>query len=230
MNNILIVSAAYPPEPIVTSLISEALAEILCSDGNYVTVLCPYPSRGLNIKDINVIPKIKYENLEVIRLKSYRSPKSKIISRFFESLSFGLCAFYFIFKLKKKPAILYMNIWPIFSQLLISFSCIILNIPYINHIQDVYPESLIYRLPNISKNIIHKTFFNIDNYISKNATGLIFISNKIYINYTLTRNINNVSAKVIHNWTDESKYAYIPNRNDVCDYYNIKKDLVTFMF
>ena len=42
--NILIISAVFPPEPVVSANLSRDLAEEL-SKNNQVTVLCPKPTR-----------------------------------------------------------------------------------------------------------------------------------------------------------------------------------------
>ena len=83
---ILIVTAVFSPEPVVSAKLSEDLAHEL-SKTNTVTVISPKPTRPfgfkLNEKDIN-------KSYTLINLDSYTCPESNVYGRFKESYSFGL--------------------------------------------------------------------------------------------------------------------------------------------
>ena len=83
---ILIVTAVFSPEPVVSAKLSEDLAHEL-SKTNTVSVISPKPTRPfgfkLNEKDIN-------KSYSLINLDSYTCPESNVYGRFKESYSFGL--------------------------------------------------------------------------------------------------------------------------------------------
>ena len=90
---VLIVTAVFPPEPVVSSLLSFDIANELGNEGNNVNVICPRPTRPCGFKFTNFEESSGLFTKEV--LNSYTSPKSKIIGRFRESKSFGLnCSHY----------------------------------------------------------------------------------------------------------------------------------------
>ena len=86
MNNLLIISAVFNPEPVVSAKLSEDLANELGKD-NKVIVIAPFPTRPfgfkLNKKDIN-------KSYTLINLDSFTCPEYNILGRFKESYSFGV--------------------------------------------------------------------------------------------------------------------------------------------
>ena len=137
--NILIVSAVFPPETVVSAKISDNIATIL-SESNEVIVLSPRPSRPFGFVFKDRIRKNK--NYKHHILDSFVYPKSKILGRMFESFDFGIKAAKFILNYKSNIDLIYMNSWPILSPLLITWVAKYLNIKIIIHTQDIYPESL----------------------------------------------------------------------------------------
>ena len=86
MGKILIVSAVFPPEPVVSAMLSYDIAMRLCDMGKEVVVVCPEPSRPLDY----VFDKSEKDYpFERVVLESYVCPESKIVGRTRESYSFG---------------------------------------------------------------------------------------------------------------------------------------------
>ena len=92
MSNILLITAVFPPEPVVSSLLSRDLAEEL-SKNNKVTVLCPQPTRpeGFVFKKV-----YDAKGFNVIRKDSFTSPAYSLFGRLRESYSFGKLSIRFI--------------------------------------------------------------------------------------------------------------------------------------
>src|SRR6266567_4531479 len=89
-----IITAVYPPEPVVSARMAWDLAHFLADRGNKVTVICPQPSRPANADYRRYInpgaPIVAHEDgIEVVRLSSYAAPESRLLPRFYESWSFG---------------------------------------------------------------------------------------------------------------------------------------------
>jgi len=64
-----------------------------------------------------------------------------------ESLSFGWHACRYLERHLPDVDAVYANTWPLASQVLIARYCTRRRIPLVFHIQDVYPESLLGKLP-----------------------------------------------------------------------------------
>lgn len=229
MLNITIVSALYPPEPVVSANLSIDLANALAEKGYLVTVLCPYPSRplGFNFEDFNFHNDIRIdsvENITVVRLPSFVSPASKIFKRLIESYSFGLQTVKYISKNLADTQVVYANTWPMLGQWLLARKLKRLNIPLILHIQDIYPESLLGKLPKILKIIISRPLILIDKLVAKWATKLIVVSNNMSSFYQNDRQIDKKKIVLVSNWQDETEFI------DLQKYSNSEKVAVPFTF
>lgn len=217
MNNILIVSAVFSPEPVVSAKISESLAESLCGSGEKVTVIAPYPSRpyGFVFKDElkisnNINTFVSKERLECFYLPSYRYAKSGTLGRLRESISFGLASYNFIMKSDVKYDSVYMNTWPIFGQLGVALACKKKGFPYIIHIMDIYPESISKRLIFPLRQFVNILLFPIEKFVLKNAKKVIVISNKMKVYLLETRKLNFDKVSVVYNWQDEDEFNTLP--------------------
>jgi glycosyltransferase involved in cell wall biosynthesis len=217
MNNILIVSAVFSPEPVVSAQISESLAESLCGSGYKVTVIAPYPSRpyGFEFKDNlnisnNINAFISKDRLECFYLPSFRYAKSGILGRFRESISFGWASYNFIMKSKIKYDSVYVNTWPIFGQLGVALACKKKGLPYVIHVMDIYPESISKRLIFPLRHFVNILLFPIEKFVLKNAKKVIAISNKMKVYLLESRKLNFDKVSVVYNWQDEDKFNTSP--------------------
>ena len=138
MKTILIITAVFPPEPIVSSQLSFDIADKMSEDYK-VTVLHPRSSRPYGFSFDKKGNKVS--QCEEITIDSYVCPKSKLIGRFYESFSFGLHCKRYIEKYWNRFSCIYINSWPLFSQALIVKTAKKYKIPCVVHVQDIYPES-----------------------------------------------------------------------------------------
>lgn len=148
MPNIILVSAVYPPEPVVSAQMSLDLANHLAHRGARVTVLCPFPSRPIGADYSQFSPgaqrQVDYEDgvtvghEAVLPIAPIRTPPPGCGRAWFWPCQVGRY-------LKQQTAavdVLYANTWPMFSQFLIARRCAQLGIPLVLHVQDIYPEAL----------------------------------------------------------------------------------------
>ena len=184
--NILIINCLYFPEPVVSAQIGENLAVALSNEGNQVQVVAPYPSRPKGFKFEKKYKSKKYStkeifnnNLSVIRLPTFIFPNSNPFGRLYESISFGVAGYRYILKNNFQADKVYMNTWPLFGQLGIALACKIKNIPYVIHIQDVYPESLVKKLPKFLHKFAFSALFQIERYVVQNSSKIIVISEQM---------------------------------------------------
>ncbi len=218
--NILIISAVFFPEPVVSAKLSEDIATSLAEENN-VTVLSPMPTRpfGFVFKDENK----PFDKFKLVRLRSYTCPKSKALGRLRESYSFGLACKKYISRNFKDIDLIYMNSWPMFSQFVIMKMAIKHDIKVITHVQDVYPESLSNKLPKFSS-VLNFIFMPIDKFVLKNSYRVIAISSKMKNLLAKTRELTESKIEVVQNWQDEELFT---------NYLQTKKknsNLLTFMY
>jgi hypothetical protein len=108
----LIVSAVFPPEPVVSANLSYDLA-IALSQKMEVVVVSPRPTRpaGFSFEELSVSKKFKH-----VVLNSYTCAQFSVFGRLFESISFGLHCSRFVSKNHHKISQVYSNSWPLFAQ------------------------------------------------------------------------------------------------------------------
>ena len=211
MRKILIISAVFPPEPVVSALLSRDIA-VRLSKNHKVFVLCPNPSRPEGYQ----FPNLKEPtNYKVIRLNSFLSPDSKIIGRLRESYSLGKHCAEYIAKNAKDIDCIYINSWPLASQYLIIKAARKSGIPSVLHIQDIYPESLIGKLPKIARNVFYNMLLPVDHYILRNATKVLCISENMISYLSRTRKVERSKFELIRNWQDDQSFLnFTPGMHD----------------
>jgi len=218
---ILIISCVFPPEPVVSANLSFDIAVELALK-NIVTVISPLPTRPYGSNYANYTTQNHSFIHEVIT--SYTSPKSNLIRRLKESFSFGRGSCKFLCSNKNDIDIIYANTWPILAQFLLVKTAKKLGIPVVLHVQDVYPESLIMRLPQIIGKVVRFLILPIDRYVLKNVQKIITISPQMKNYLVATRNLNQSSVKVIRNWQNEESFtSLIPQKLN-------RSDRFTFMY
>ncbi len=202
---ILIVSAVFPPEPVVSANLSYDIAKCL-SLRNEVVVISPKPTRPYKTKYDQIL-NLSYPFTHHI-LDTFTCSKSSIFGRLLESYSMGKSTSKFLLSEKNKIDVIYANTWPIFAQLFLIKTAKKLNIPVIIHIQDIYPESLIKKLPYWIGNILNKLILPVDNYILRNSKKIITISSQMKNYLSVTRNINESKINVIRNWQNDKDFIH----------------------
>ena len=218
--NILIVSAVFPPEPVVSSKLSEDLALELSKE-HMVTVICPKPTRPYGFVFTNNEKVIG--SYQRIVLDSYTCPKSTIFGRIKESYSFGKASYKYIKNNEKKIDCIYMNTWPIFGQYFVKKAAIKSKIPYVIHIQDVYPESLANKVPFFGR-FISLIFRPFDAKILRKANQVIAISEKMKNYLHQTRSVPFSKISVVLNWQNEAHFMDLDINN------SDEANVFTFMY
>ena len=201
MKNVLVISALFPPEPVVSANLSFDIANAL-SEKNKITVLSPKPSRPFRFKFD--APETKF-GFKHIQANSYTCPQSGVLGRFRESYSFGKYCYQYINENRNNISVIYANTWPLMAQFYTVIAAKKNNISVIIHVQDIYPESLTNKIPVIGP-LLSFLLKPIDRYILKNANRVISISKKMKNYLAATREINNDKIIVIQNWQDEKNF------------------------
>ncbi len=215
---ILIVTAVFPPEPVVSATISYDLALSLAKHRS-VTVLCPKPTRPKGMHyDAYCFQE---NNIERVELESYTCPASSFVGRFRESFSFGQASVRYIQEHHQEISCAYLNTWPIFAQYMALSALKRYNIPAVLHIQDIYPESMLSRLGLLGKILKLPLCFLDKKYLSK-ADAFFAISGNMKEYLCRTRLFPNEAVSVVRNWQDDSLFENIEPKKE--------EDIFTFMY
>lgn len=201
---ILVVSAIFPPEPVVSARTSAQIAEELTREGHEVVVITAFPSRpsgvqypGYSRKLVNI--KLSLDGYKTIRCFTFFSPRSTLLSRLIENLSFGIAGGIALL-LVKKPDAIYINSWPIISVGIFHLISRLRRVPDVISIQDLYPESLRAQERISEHGLIYRLFMWMDGLIARSAEGVVVISERFAEAYRKLRRVDERKVHVIPNW------------------------------
>ena len=96
---------------------------------------------------------------------------------------------------------IYANTWPLLAQYLTVSTAKKLKIPITIHVQDIYPETLVNKIP-IFKTLFNLIFLPIDKFVLNNATKIIAISNKMKNYFIEPIPVNLIASKLINSCND----------------------------
>lgn len=224
-NKVVIITGVFLPEPIVSAGLMSDLAERL-SEKYDVTVLRPHPTRPKGFK----VPAYDLSDkpYEVVELDSFTCPESKLFGRFHESYSMGKACKKYIDAHKDEIRLVYNGSWHVFGRDIIRKACNKYGIPYITPVQDVYPESLLSKLPKngLVQGIVKGILKPYDDKLLQQAKLVHAISNGMRDYLSETRGVSKDKFVVVRNWQNEQ---------DFVDYRNSKKaeasnEPFTFMY
>jgi glycosyltransferase involved in cell wall biosynthesis len=235
MPHIVIVNAVYPPEPVVSAQMGRDLAVHLAQTGARVTVLCPPPSRPLGVDNAALRPVGRplvrvEEGVEVVRLQSYTAPRSRLLPRMRESWGFGHHVCHYLEDHVADVGVVYANAWPLFSQALVARYCSQRGIPLILHIKDVYPESLLPRLPRFCRGTAASLLTALDRWTARRATLVVVISEQMRRTYVEGRGLASEKVVTMRDWVDESRFSHLPTREEACLRYAVPQEPFTFLY
>ena len=209
---VLIVSAVFPPEPVVSANLSYDIAQELHQRRKYVVVLSPKPSRPQNYVFPNEKAQLPFEH---IISDSYVCPQSKLLGRFRESISFGKSTYQYIQQHHNEIDVIYANTWPLFAQYYLAKAAKKYGIPYYIHVQDIYPESYCHKMSNILGRLTYKILVPIDKYVLRDAKGVFAISPAMKSYLSESRGVDKSNILLVRNWQNDKVYvdAYKPIEN-----------------
>lgn len=204
-SKILIITGVFYPEPVVSAGLMKDLALELSKDYD-VTVLRPRPSRPMGFQ----IPKYDYSQFpfEVIETNSYVHPASSLIGRGRESYSMGKWSVKYIEQHHNEICFVYNAPWHMFGRNMIAKAALKYDIPYITPVQDIYPESLSSKLPQIAilKKVVNKLLLPYDKFLLCNAARIHTISEKMVDYLSQSRGLDRKKFISIRNWQDERDF------------------------
>ncbi len=199
---VLIVSAVFPPEPVVSARTSFEVANGLVSEGHQVTVLAPFPSRPDGVLFAGFRRSLyRKENIGfcLIRCFSVISEKSTMASRMIENISFAITSSLGVL-FQPRADVLYVNSWAIFGMGLVSLAAWLRGIPAVISIQDVYPESLAQQKRISTHSAIYRILRWLDGKAVRSAKAIIVLSDRFRETYAKDRGVAADRIHVVENW------------------------------
>jgi glycosyltransferase involved in cell wall biosynthesis len=199
--------------------VAQALSKV-----NDVTVISPKPTRPLGYKfnqNQNTYP------FQHIVAESFTCPKSKIYGRMKESYSFGKWCENYIKKNHENIDVIYMNSWPMFSQMFISKAAEKFNIPLITHVMDIYPESIVNKLP-MMKSFFYRALLPMDKNILQRSKKILTISENMKDQLQKSRDLHENKFEIITTWQNEENFVKYHESKEKTD--DLKDKPFTFMY
>lgn len=205
--HVCIVSAVYPPEPLVSARTSAQLARWLAARGHAVTVLTNFPNRPQGA----VYPGFRRRwrmagedgaGVRLVRCFSTLSARSTLASRLAENLSFGISSAWALLR-EPRPDVIYANSWPIFASALLTLVAGWRRVPVVVSVQDVYPDSLASQERVTSRNPGYRLLERIDTWVARRAAALVTITPRFKRLYVERRRLPAGAIHVVPNWIDD---------------------------
>ena len=219
---ILIVTAVFPPEPVVSANLSFDIANAFAVEEK-VVVISPPPTRPFGMTFDRDIMTKEYP-FEHIVLDTYTCPESKLLGRAKESYSLGVATKKYIEENHQKIEAIYANTWPMFAQKYLAEAASKYNIPLVLHIQDIYPETISEKIP-FAGQLINTLLLPVDTKILKNSTKIVTISYKMRDYLIESRHLEEDKISVVRNWQDDDMFINFKDQNQ-----SQKNELFTFMY
>jgi glycosyltransferase involved in cell wall biosynthesis len=225
---ILIVSAVFPPEPVVSSRTSAQIAWELTRRGHDVTVVTTFPSRPAGKLYLGypcrLIQRQKDDDgFELVRCFSIISAESRMVSRFLENVSFGLAAGWVVMT-SRRPDVIYANTWPIFATGILLAVSRIRRVPMVTSVQDVYPESLIAQRRVRADSVLVHLMRWLDRLIARGCRAVIVISERFAAIYRDGRGVATDRVHVVPNWVDSDSVVTTEHGDSFRAARNIPRD------
>jgi len=233
---VAIINAVFPPEPVVSAQIGRDLAEELTLRGVATQVVCPFPTRSLGVNysasllESGIVNESAVDGYAIARVPSFTAPASNLIGRLRESWSFGRQSCAFLSRQSVQPDVIYANTWPLMAQHAIAAYALRRKIPLVLHIQDVYPESWLNKIPRSAAMFWGAILRRLEKRIVHRATRLVVVSESMRRLYNRDRGLPLNRLYLCHNWQDEGPFSVLSDSRAARQAYAVPEDRFTFLY
>ncbi|MCI8403030.1 MAG: glycosyltransferase family 4 protein [Lachnospiraceae bacterium] len=227
---ITVIAGYYPPEQSADTRLNQDLVESLAKRGEDVTLIVPFPSRGVSEKVQKEYLNKKYEkindHLEIYRVGKPKKYKQGIVKR---GIVFLIKSFQ-LYKIAKKME---------------SDICFIVSTPptlgyiaallskkkkVIYKLQDAFPDSLIHTKNMNEKAFTVKFFRKLESWIYRKVSRICTVSDDLK-KTLLSRNVPEEKISVIYDWIDENKCLPVNREaNFLFDKFNLDRSKLYIVY
>ncbi len=231
---VYIVTAVFPPEPVMTASTSSDLAEELVNRGHRVIVFTPFPNRpsGVVYEGYKIgLEKIENrKGYEVVHSWHTLSKSSRVLSRTAENASFGISSTVSMAK-RALPDIVYMNTWPFIAQAMNGYYLTVRGVPLICSIQDVYPESLLGKGMLREGGLVPSAMKTMDGILLRRCDAVTTISEGMREFLIEHRKLERNKVLTVPNWQSADKFKEeLPRNGAFRAKWNLPPDRFVAMF
>lgn len=207
MKRILIITAVFPPEPVTSATLNYDLAVELAKSYE-VMVLKPKPSRPVGFDFSLCNEKSGNNTFKELILNSYVHPGFSFYGRMKESCSFGQACADYINQHKHEIDFVYNDGWQLFGLYIVAKTCVKCKIPYMVPVQDIYPESILTKIPNIfgSHAFVKLLLGGKDKYYLRHAAKVRTITDGMADYLAKSRNVVRDRFLVVANWQNDEEF------------------------
>lgn len=164
----------------------------------------------------------------LVRVFSFFSSESTLLSRFWENISFGLSSSLAIL-FSRRVDVVYANTWPLLAGALTALAARLRRIPLVLTIQDVYPESLAAQGRLVEGERLYRAMLRLDRWLARQAEKLVVISQRFRRIYEEERGIPQEKLEVVYNWMDPELLAPVVGENPLRQRLGISREAFLFV-
>jgi glycosyltransferase involved in cell wall biosynthesis len=147
-----------------------------------------------------------------------------------ESWSFGRQVCRYLKHHLSNVDVVYANTWPVLSQALLARYCVRQGIPLVWHIKDLYPESLLAKLPRYARKMMAAPLVSLDRWITRQAKQTVVLSEGMRRVYLDNRGLPGEKVVTLLDWVDEQRFERLPREAEACARYGVPKDQFRFLY
>ena len=205
---IAIVSAVFPPEPVVSAQTSAQIANELVRHGHDVTVITDFPNRPAGRLQAGYRRQLfrresTTDGYELVRCFTTLAPESRMTKRLVENLSYGLTSGWAVLT-TRRPDVIYANSWPIVATGILASIARLRRIPLIISVQDAYPESIVAQRRSGPDGILVRCMRYVDKQIARTCHAVIVVADSFVPMYLKERGLSPERVHMIPNWVDSA--------------------------
>jgi glycosyltransferase involved in cell wall biosynthesis len=163
-------------------------------------------------------------------LPSFSAPESHFAKRARESWSFGWHTCRYLGKARIQSDVMYVNAWPLLGQALLARYARRTLTPMVLHVQDIYPESMLLKLPGALRGGAAAVLSRLDRWIANQAAAVVTISQNMHRTYVESRRIPAEKVFMVNNWQDDQLFAALPPRSAACARFGVPEAPFTFIY
>lgn len=210
---VLINTAYYEPEIAASLYLLKNIAEGLAENGFDVTIITPYPTRGIQNKSRFNKKEIFYYNNGSLLIKRYYAGKEhkNTFLRFIRYLYIHCISFVKI--MFTKFDIIFIQSTPptqaFFAIIIKAFK----HTPVIYNVQDLFPESMVNSNLIKKRSILYKLAEKIELFARAKSDHIVVISEK-FKNNLIKKDSRIKNISIIENWVEEEKVYPIDKKNN----------------